>query len=241
MAADLKALLFDLDDTLFDRQGAQLMVLDVIVRQFCDVFDGIGLEVVTEAFLESDRLTILEFYGDIPTAENIRVRRGQVFLDLLGLDQAYADAIAELYVEVYPRMNAPVDGAVATVEALSSKYQLGIVSNGLPDVQYCKLETLGLRQWFDCIVLSEELGIRKPDPRIFWHAIGLLGRKPEACLYVGDSYTADVVGGQKAGMQVCWFNPAGLRPAQVDVESGYEIRALAEVLEILKEADNNDV
>lgn len=237
----MKAILFDVDDTLFDRQGAQLMVLGVIAREFCDVFAGTDRGAMADAFLESDRQTTLEFYGDIYTVKNVRVRRAQIFLDLLGLDETYADAIAELYVEAYPRSNAPVEGAAAVVKALAPKFQLGIVSNGLPDVQYQKLETLGIRHFFDCVVLSEELGIRKPDPRIFWHTTGLLGREPEECLYVGDSYNADVVGGKKAGMQACWFNPGGLHPGQVGVESDYEIRALAEILRILKEADNNDI
>jgi HAD superfamily hydrolase (TIGR01549 family) len=237
--ADLKAILFDVDDTLFDRRNAQLMVLDVIARELCDVFVGVDWQAMVDAFQESDRITLLEFYRDIPTTKNVRVRRAQVFLDLLSLDETHAAAIAELYVRVYPRMNAPVDGAVAVVEALSRRFQLGIISNGLPDVQYRKLETLGLRQHFDCIVLSEELGIRKPDPRIFWHATGLLGREPEECLYVGDSYTTDVVGAKEAGLPVCWFNPAGLHPAQVGVESDDEIRALDEILEMLEEADND--
>jgi HAD superfamily hydrolase (TIGR01509 family) len=238
---DLKAILFDVDDTLFDRRGAQLLALDVITCEFCDLFAGIDRQRLVDAFLESDRLTILEFYGDIYTVKNVRVRRAQVFLDLLGLNGAHADAIAALYVEVYPRMNAPVDGAAALVETLAPRFQLGVVSNSLPDVQYQKLETLGIRHFFECIVLSEEFGVRKPDPAIFWHAIGLLGREPKECLYVGDSYTADVEGGKKAGMQVCWFNPGGLHPAQVGVESDYEIRALVEILEILKEAGNNDI
>jgi HAD superfamily hydrolase (TIGR01509 family) len=233
MTADLKAILFDVDDTLFDRNGAQLLVLDVIAREFGDVFAGISQQKLVEAFLESDRRTILEFYGNVYTAENVRVRRAQVFLDLLGLDGVYADAIAELYVEAYPRMDAPVNGAVAVVEALSPKFQLGVVSNGLPDVQYQKLETLSIRHLFDCIVLSEELGIRKPDPRIFWRAAGLLGREPGECLYVGDSYTVDVMGAKEVGMRTCWFNPAGLRPPQVDVECDFEVRVLSQVLEIL--------
>jgi HAD superfamily hydrolase (TIGR01549 family) len=241
MMADLKAILFDVDDTLFDRNGAQLMALDVIAREFQNLLAGIDRQELVDAFLESDRLTTLEFYGGIPTVKNVRVRRAQVFLDLLGLDGVHTDAMAELYVKAYPQMDAPLDGAVALVEALAPRFQLGIVSNSLPDVQYQKLETLGIRHFFDCIVLSEEFGIRKPDPAIFWHAAGLLGRKPEECLYVGDSYAADVVGAKRAGMQVCWFNPGGLRPAQVGVESDYEIRALAEILGILKEAGSNDI
>lgn len=212
---DLKAILFDLDDTLFDRQA------------------------MVDAFLESDRITLLELCRGIPLVKNVRIRRAQVFLDLLGLDEAYADAIAELYVAVYPRSNAPVDGAVMVVEALAPKFQLGIVSNGAPDVQYRKLETLGLRQWFECIVLSEELGVRKPDPRIFWHATGLLGREPEECLCVGDSYATDVAGAKKAGMQACWLNPGGLRPARVGVEFDCEIRTLDEVLAITKEVKDD--
>jgi HAD superfamily hydrolase (TIGR01509 family) len=233
MAADLKAVLFDVDDTLFDRSGAQLLVLDVITRELRDLFAGIDRQDLVDAFLESDRVTTLEFYGDAPVVEGVRVRRARMFLDLLGLDEAPADAIAELYVEAYPRVNAPVDGAVALVEALAPRFRLGIVSNSLPDVQYQKLETLGVRHLFDCIVLSEEFGIRKPDPAIFWHAAGLLGREAEECLYVGDSYAADVVGAKEAGLRVCWFNPTGLRPPQVGVECDFEIRALAQVLEIL--------
>jgi putative hydrolase of the HAD superfamily len=241
MTADLKAVLFDVDDTLFDRKGAQLLAFDVITREFCDLFAGVDRQRLVDAFLESDRLTILEFYGDIYTVKNIRVRRAQVFLDLLGLDGAHADAIAALYVEVYPRMNVPVDGAVALVETLTPRFQLGVISNSLPDVQYQKLETLGIRHLFDCIVLSEEFGIRKPDPAIFLHAIGLLGREPEECLYVGDSYAADVVGAKRAGLLVCWFNPNGLHLPRVGVECDFEIHTLVEILEILKEAGNNDI
>ncbi|MBN1978643.1 MAG: HAD family hydrolase [Anaerolineae bacterium] len=238
MSADLRAVLFDVDDTLFDRNGAQLMALDVIAREFRDLFAGVDRQELVDAFLESDRLTTLEFYGDIPTVKNIRVRRAQVFLDLLGLDGAHADALAELYVEVYPRMDAPVDGAAALVEALAPRFQLGVVSNSLPDVQYQKLATLGIRHFFECIVLSEEFGIRKPDPAIFWHAAGLLGREPEECLYVGDSYTADVVGAKRAGLPVCWFNPNGLHPPQVGVECDFEVRTLAQVCEILNEVES---
>jgi HAD superfamily hydrolase (TIGR01509 family) len=236
---DFKAVLFDVDDTLFDRKRAQLLVLDVTLHELDGLFAGLDKEILIDAFRESDRVTLQELYEDNPAADNFRVRRAQVFLGLLGLDEGHASTVAEIYVRAYPTMNAPIDGAQAVVMALAPKFQLGVVSNGIPDVQYRKLETLELRQHFDCIVLSEELGIRKPDPRIFWHATGLLGREPEECLYVGDSYTADVVGAKEAGLPVCWFNPAGLHPAQVGVESDDEIRALDEILEILEEADND--
>jgi HAD superfamily hydrolase (TIGR01509 family) len=72
-------------------------------------------------------------------------------------------------------------------------------------VQLRKLDTLGIRHVFSCIVLSEEFGIRKPDPRIFFHAAGLLGVSPSECLYIGDSYKNDITGSRAAGMLSCWF------------------------------------
>jgi putative hydrolase of the HAD superfamily len=92
------------------------------------------------------------------------------------------------------------------VREISRIFKIGVVSNGLPDVQYQKLETIGLRHLFNCIILSEEIGIRKPDPRIFSHAASLLQIPPQECLYVGDSCTNDIVGARNAGMQTCWLN-----------------------------------
>ena len=231
---DLKAILFDLDDTLFDRQGAQLMVLDIIARGFGDVFAGISREAIAEAFLESDRVTTWENYGETYTIEGIRLRRQQVFLELLELEATHAEELSEVYVAWYPRCDAPIDGAKVVVEALAARLPLGIVSNGLPDVQYTKLETLTLRHLFKCIVLSEELGIRKPDPAIFEHAAELLNVATDDCLYIGDSYDNDVVGAKRSGMHACWFNPAG-EAVPGEVKPDLEIRALEEILRLCDE------
>ncbi len=71
-------------------------------------------------------------------------------------------------------MNFPVPGAVSVVKELSGRFRLGVISNGSPDVQYRKLEAIGLGGIFACVLLSEEIGIRKPDPRIFHIAANAL-------------------------------------------------------------------
>jgi HAD superfamily hydrolase (TIGR01549 family) len=232
MTADLKAILFDVDDTLFDRHGAQLMALAAVVRQFPGVFAGIDHGIAVEAFLESDRIIVQEFSESDYAFGQARSRRQQLFLRLLGLDESPAEEMAKFYVEVYPRSHAPIEGAEAVVQELAACFRLGIVSNGFPDVQYQKLETLEIHRFFECIVLSEELGIRKADPGIFWRATELLGVRPDDCLYVGDSYANDVVGGKQAGMCVCWFNPGG-QAAPGDVLPDLEVRALREVVEVV--------
>jgi HAD superfamily hydrolase (TIGR01549 family) len=205
MKNKIKAILFDVDETLFDRVLAQQAILELIVKQMPQVFDGYDPGRVLAAFLKSDQIYTDLFNNGAPS-EGSRDRRSKLFLQLLGIDEKYTAKITELYVKDYPGVKAHVDGAVPVIKKLSRKYQLGVVSNGFTDVQYRKLEAMGLRDLFSCIVLSEEFGIRKPNPGIFHQAALLLHMQPQECLYVGDSYTNDVIGAKNAGMHVCWFN-----------------------------------
>lgn len=232
MRTDLKAVLFDIDDTLFDRNRAQGEIVHLIVQTFRGLFTGIEEERIANAFFESDRVgrEAFDAGGSIDAA---RIGRSRAFLKTLGLSEDLADKITAMYVRSYPAVNAPVRGAACVVRDLAEAFQLGIISNGSPDVQYRKLKTLGIKHLFDCILLSEEVGMRKPDPEIFWRAAVSLARKPEECLHVGDSYESDVLGAKKAGMLACWFNPHGVRRSQVDIKPDCEIGALDEILGIL--------
>ncbi|MFC1712803.1 HAD family hydrolase [Candidatus Poribacteria bacterium] len=232
MTVELKAVIFDVDDTIFDRDRAQKEILGLMVRENPDIFAGIDEEAAVDAFLESDRVTFEDFKTSNPV-ETSRFKRSKTFLNMFGLSEDFSDKITEMYVSAYPLINVPVEGAVHVVTKLSVRLSLGIVSNGFPDVQYKKLRTLGIKHLFDCILLSGELGIKKPDPRIFWEAASLLGKEPEECLYVGDSYDADVLGAKKARMKVCWFNPREQRPPQTDVRPDFEIRSLGDILGIM--------
>jgi putative hydrolase of the HAD superfamily len=228
--ARLQAVFFDVDDTLFDRNRAQREILDRMVREIPDLFGGICQERILDAFMESDLVTACQYQAGMPF-EGLRARRSRLFLNLLGLSLERADRLTEMYVELYPVVDAPVRDARSVVEGLAQRFKSGVISNGFPDVQYRKLTALGIRHAFDCIVLSGELGLQKPDPAIFRHAAAAVGTHPGECLHVGDSYADDVIGARRAGMQACWFNPSGL--AAGEVQPDLEIRALVELLEVL--------
>jgi len=228
----VEAVLFDVDDTLFDRAAAQDMVLDIIVKERADLFEGLDMNRIRRAFAESDRITNEEHYGGT-LQEGFRSRRSKLFLELLDMDPSFWEDINALYVERYPTVYAPVPGVEFVISELGKIFKLGVVSNGFPDVQYRKLETLQIRDRFDCIILSEATGAAKPEPEIFQHAASALKVEPSACLYVGDLFDWDVVGAKQAGMLACWFNPTGAPRPRRDIIPDLEIRRLDALLHIL--------
>jgi putative hydrolase of the HAD superfamily len=234
MSTNIKAVLFDIDDTLFDRNLAQSIVLELILKKLPNVFRSLKMERILEAFFESDRISTEAFYAGAPS-EGLRDARSRHFLRLLGISEDYADIVTEIYINEYPSINAPVEGAVPLVIESSRQFKVGAVSNGLPDVQYHKLETIGLRDVFACIVLSEEIGIRKPDPAIFQRAADLLGVPSSACLYVGDSYDSDIVGAKAAGMLTCWFCRDASYPENAVIYTDFAVNSLEKFQRILEE------
>ena len=227
----VEAVLFDVDDTLFDRRGAQDLVLDIIVKEHAALFDGLDMEEVRRTFAESDEITSKE-YDEGTLQEGFRVRRSKLFLEMLQLDVSSWEDIATLYVKRLPTVDAPVPGVRRVIEELAKGFKLGVVSNGFPDVQYGKLDSLRIRDRFGCIVLSEEVGLNKPDPGIFKHAASLLNVQPSVCLYVGDLFDMDIVGAKGAGMLACWFNPSGAPRPTDAIAPDLEIRKLVALLQI---------
>jgi putative hydrolase of the HAD superfamily len=233
MSNNIKAVLFDVDDTLFDRKLAQKKVCTLIAKQLPQIFDAFAPERILEAFLESDQISTDIFNSGAPS-EGLRDKRTSLFLQLLDIHENYIPAVTGLYVQDYPLVDAAMAGAIPVVKNLSRKFRVGVISNGFPDVQYRKLETMGLYDLFSCIVLSEVIGIRKPDAAIFQKAASLIHLKPADCLYVGDSYTNDVIGAKNAGMQACWLNPESLKPQNETIKADLIINELAELPALLR-------
>jgi HAD superfamily hydrolase (TIGR01509 family) len=235
MTSHIKAVLFDIDDTLFDRQAAQHEVLRKIVSEFPTLFRGLDDKEITKAFLKADLISSQEFASgaSIDASRELRSRK---FLEFLHLAQEYSQNITSMYWKCYPLVEAPIIGAQELVKKLATDYRIGIISNGSPDVQYTKLDNLGVKNYLDCVVLSEELGIRKPDLGIFQEASKRLKVQTGQCIFVGDSYDADIVGAKNSGMQACWFNPRqSVLPGNV-VEPDFEISALDQLTGILSQA-----
>lgn len=113
-------------------------------------------------------------------------------------EEAFAFFRAERQkVEFYP-------DALPALERLRKRYRLGVISNGFADVH-----SIGIGAHFDAVVSAHEVGISKPDPRIFGACVERMGIAPAAMLYAGDDPANDVVAPQAAGFRAAWINRAG--------------------------------
>jgi putative hydrolase of the HAD superfamily len=92
------------------------------------------------------------------------------------------------------------------------------------------LKSSGLDQFFESVITSETTGYRKPDPRIFQHAMEQVSTSPELCLMVGDNPVSDILGAQQADIDQVFFNPEG---KTIDLKPTYEIRHLQELQDLL--------
>jgi putative hydrolase of the HAD superfamily len=132
------------------------------------------------------------------------------------------------------RAHQPVDPeAERVLDDLARDHRLALVTNGAPDVQREKLAGTTLARHFGAIIVSAELGVAKPDARIFRAALDAIGGRPADAAMVGDSLTRDVAGARNAGLRSIWID-RGLEPARPDDPvPDARIRALSEVRSVL--------
>jgi putative hydrolase of the HAD superfamily len=215
-----KAILFDLDGTLFDRDGC---FRELVERQY--VFFGETLaHIPRETYIE--RVIELDAHGYVDKAVVYRdVAR------LFELPDAFAQRLLEHFRETYTSLCRGFPEIPSALAALRAKgLKLGVITNGSTQMQEMKIRQLGFEDFFDCVLISDREGLRKPDPRIFELALERLGVTAGEAWYVGDHPVADVRGAFDAGLTAVWrYTPHWPRPEA----PAYEIRALDELLRLL--------
>lgn len=127
-----------------------------------------------------------------------------------------------------------IDGAYELIERLSPSFDLYIVTNGVSRSQYKRLGDSGLYPFFKDVFVSEDTGFQKPMKEYFDYVFARIpGFSAEHGLIIGDSLSADIKGGQMAGIDTCWFNP-GKKENESGIIPTYEIQSLDELYDVLK-------
>ena len=229
----LRAALFDLDDTLFDHQYAARAALTSVyaARPELAAWPFDRFEAAHARFLEALHERVVAGTLGIDDARVERFRR--LFTEGgLAADDRLCKEAARCYRTSYVAARRAVPGAQALVDALKSRVRIGIVSNNLLDEQQQKLTQCGFDGCIDVLVVSEETGVSKPDPRIFEIALARLGCAACEAVMIGDSWPADVEGARRAGIRALWFNPTG-RPCPAPLDAVTELRAFEPIDPVL--------
>ncbi len=232
----LRAVIFDLDDTLVADQATARASVRSAARLLPDVDPDRVVEVVlatADAAWQAGPYAGLALELGISAREGLwsrfegchprlaglaawtptyRTEAWRSALAVLGVeDGALAEAMADAY-EAAQRAGHPLlDGAEDVVRRAAARYRVGLLSNGPGDIQRRKLDGTGLGPLFSALVISGEVGVGKPSPEVFAMVLGALGVGPEEAVMVGDNWDRDVHGALASAVAPIWI--AGDRPS----------------------------
>jgi len=227
---EYKCLFFDLDNTLVDFKTAEFESLHLTYKAF---YEDLALEhTFRDLFITINRsLWKAAEKGEIDS-KHIRVQRFKEINYHLDATEC-PDKIAQFYLHHLAEKSTWLEMAKETLKALSASYKIAVITNGFSCVQRKKYALHGMDEWVSALIISEEVGVSKPDKQIFDHAFGEMGCTPYETLMIGDSLSSDYQGALNVGMDFCWINfEDHLLPIEFP-KPQYEVKSVSELLKLL--------
>ena len=201
----VKDVFFDLDHTLWDFDKNSMLAFKRVFKKF-------KITIEFDAFLKIYEPINVEYWKkyreDKVSKENLR--RGRLIDSFIFFDLIYTtekiDEIADAYIQELPFDNHLFEGAVEILDYLILKYKLHIITNGFEEVQHKKLKNSGIDCYFSTVTTSEEVCLKKPNPKVFLTALNKANSLPAQSVMIGDSLEADILGANNIGMQTIFYN-----------------------------------
>ena len=240
-----RAVFIDWDDTIGDFHGAAKKALQEMYDKYhlCNYFasheefislykphnielwDKYGKDLVSKEYLSFDRF----FYPLMHGSKVCDRLDKSIRLELCTL----ADRLSEDFLHMTTAHFALLEGAEEIVRYLAAKYPLTVVTNGFVEVQYEKFDKSGLKDCFAHIVLSEEVGCQKPNPRIFEEALRMNGLDASEVVMIGDSFSSDIAGANTVGIDTIWLAQPDTMTDEQRHAATYIVTSLQEIKQIL--------
>lgn len=202
----VKTLLIDLDHTLWDFETNSKIALKEALL-ILDLFN-----------LIEDYDFFFETYEEINTSYWARYRKREIdrdkliigrfedtFEKILPQAKGFGSKLNDTYLECMPRQSKLMPGAMDFLEYASAKYKIVLITNGFRKVQWQKIYTSKIDQYIDHMVVSEDVGVPKPSPKIFQYALSCANSKCSEAIMIGDSFEADVMGAIKMKIPTIYF------------------------------------
>lgn len=205
----IKHIFFDLDHTIWDfDKNAQESLLELYAHYELSKLGLSSAEHFISTYTENNHLLWAQYHLGQITKETLRSERFSKTFIQLGLDPAVIPQQFENdYVNLTPTKKNLFEGVLDVLAYLQKKYSLHIISNGFKESTLTKMEVCALNPFFQNVIISEVVGVNKPDKAIFEYALDKASALKDESIMIGDSIEADIRGAQAYGMKAIFFNP----------------------------------
>tara|TARA_B100001250_G_C19579910_1_gene691544 strand:- start:189 stop:869 length:681 start_codon:yes stop_codon:yes gene_type:complete len=200
----IKNVFFDLDHTLWDFERNSALTFELLFKKY-------SLEIDLNSFLTVYIPINLEYWrlyrNEAISKEYLRYNRlNDAFKKLsIKVSSDLINKISYDYIDYLPKFNHLIDGAQELLKYLHGKYKLYLITNGFRNVQSNKLKNSKINNYFDSIFDSESVGVKKPNPLIFKHALNKSNSLANESVMIGDSFEADIQGALAVGMNAIHY------------------------------------
>ena len=220
-----KLILFDNDDTLMDFQAGNRNAVNRLMDELgyhdpdrYEQYEAVNLECWAE--LEQGKMK----------QDRLRQERFTRFFERYPVPGDATQA-AERFVTLLGEQSILLPHALDVVRAIAEKLPVVVVTNGMTVIQRNRFARSPLLAYVSDVVISEEAGASKPRPELFWLALERHGASPGDALVIGDGLNSDIRGANNAGIDACWYNPAG-KPLPDGLRAEYIISDLRQCVPI---------
>ncbi len=203
---DIKHIFFDLDHTLWDFDRNSMLAFE-------RMFSAFEISVPLADFLKVYEPINFQYWKmyreERIDKEGLRRGRFRDAFEPFGIEFSLTelDHLATSYIDELPKDNYLFDGVVDMLGYLQNKgYAMHIITNGFEEVQHLKLKNSAIDHFFQTVTTSEEVGVKKPNPKVFHKALEKAKAIPLESIMVGDTFEADILGAESVGMRTLFFN-----------------------------------
>ena len=222
---NIEHVFFDLDHTLWDFEKNSDLT-------FKKVFDINNIQADINTFLEVYRpinFNYWKLYREEKVSKS-ELRYGRLKNTFDAINYTISDDLIDLlaiqYIDYLADFNHLFDGTFQLLDYLKGKYKLHIITNGFEEIQNKKMINSKIEHYFDKIITSESVGVKKPNPKVFTHALDLANAQEQNSIMIGDNVEADIKGALSVGMHVihCNFDESHIDEDFISVQSLLEIK-----------------
>lgn len=205
----IKHIFFDLDHTIwdFDRNAHETLMELYEVHQLSALGLTSAENFIAAYTINNHQLWAQYHLGKIDKQTLRQERFRKTFLELGLTPEVIPIQFEEDFVNIGPTKKNLFESAEKVLGYLQNKYRLHIISNGFKEATLTKMQVSNLNPYFKNVVISEDVGVNKPDKAIFEHALNLAQAHKTESIMIGDSLEADIYGAQNFGMRAIFFNP----------------------------------